>query len=328
MFVVATFVDDLLILARNQEDVTDFVKFLQSKFKLVYNGRINKFLGTNFVVEKDSLLISAKNKIIELANKCGITKYRKANTPMKPSELLYPDENGVFFEDINTYQSVTGSLLFIARLIRPEILFAVIQLTKFASDPLKVHYDAAVRIVQYLFNTVDFVLKFEKPKFMSLTGFSDSDWANDIIDRKSYSGFTIYLNGNPIVWSCSKQKLISQSSDEAEIIAANEAARELTYCNQLFKEITGHDVRAQLFTDNAGVIRTCDRGFGRKTKHISVRELFIRQQVKNRELDVIQIKSEQNVADIFTKSVDLQLFNNLKTKLNLTEGGASKASTN
>ena len=74
------------------------------------------------------------------------------------------------------YQSVTGSLLFIARLIRPEILFAVIQLTKFASNPLKAHYDAAARIVQYLFNTVDFVLKFEKPKLMSLTGFSDSDW--------------------------------------------------------------------------------------------------------------------------------------------------------
>ena len=317
MFVVATFVDDLLILPRNQADVTHFVKFLQSKFKLVYNGKINKFLGTHFVVEKDSLLISAKSKIIELANKCGIDKYRKANTPMRPSELLYPDENGTFFEDIELYQSVTGSLLFIARLIRPEILFAVIQLTKFASNPLKVHYEAALRIVQYLFNTVDLVLKFEKPKFMSLTGFSDSDWANDVIDRKSYSGYTIYLNGNPVVWSCSKQKLISQSSDEAEIIAANEATRELTYCNHLFKEITGHDVRAQLFTDNAGVIRTSDRGFGKKTKHISVRELYIRQQVKRGELDVIQIKSEQNVADIFTKSVNLQLFNNLKSRLNL-----------
>ena len=89
MLGVATFLDDLLILARNQKDVTDCVEFLPTKFKLVYNGRTDEFLGTNFVVEKDSLLISAKNKIIELAHKCGITKYRKANTPMRPSELLY-----------------------------------------------------------------------------------------------------------------------------------------------------------------------------------------------------------------------------------------------
>ena len=107
---------------------------------------------------------------------------------------------------------------------------------------------------------------------------------------------------------------------KTEIIAANEAARESTYCNHLIKEITDYDLRPQ-FTDNAGVIRTADRGFGRKTKHIPVRELFIRQQVKMGELDVIQVKSVENVADIFTKSVNLQIFNNLKRKLNLSDEG-------
>ena len=55
---------------------------------------------------------------------------------------------------------------------------------------------------------------------------------------------------------------------KTEIIAANEAARESTYCNHLIKEITDYDLRPQ-FTDNAGVIRTADRGFGRKTYQTS-----------------------------------------------------------
>lgn len=210
-------------------------------------------------------------------------------------------------------------MLFIARLARPDILFAVIQLSRFASNPLTIHYKAAIKIIQYLFNTRDLIIKFNAPKYVSLTGYSDSDWANDILDRKSYTGFTVYLNGNPIVWSSSKQKLIAQSSDEAEMIAANDATRELMYCAHLYEEITGHPIKPKLFTDNAGVIRMSDRGFGKKTKHISVKELYVQERVDLNELEIIHINTKKNVADVLTKGLDLQQLTKFRTKLHVVK---------
>ena len=170
-----------------------------------------------------------------------------------------------------------------------------------------------------MFNTRYLVIKFKAPKFVSLTGYSDSDWANDILDRKSYTGFTVYLNGNPIVWSSSKQKLIAQSSDEAETIAAYDATRELMYCSNLYKEITGHYLKPKLFTDNAGVMRPSDRGFGKKTKHISVKELYVKERVELKELEIFHINTKKNVADVFTKGLDLQLLTKFRTKLHVVK---------
>ena len=317
MLIVAVFVDDVKIYARTTEEIQTVIDYLRSHFKLVDKGPLSMFLGTRFFVDKNYIIISAVQKIIELAKKVGIVKYRRQNTPIKPKELFYPDENGVFFKDVGLYMSVIGSLLFIARLARPDIIFSVIQLSRFASNPLTIHYKAAIKIIQYLFNTKDTIIKFTKPNYVSLTGFSDSDWANDILDRKSYTGFTIYLNGNPIAWSSSKQKLIAQSVDESELIAANDAVRDLMYFANVYKEITGHYLKPTLFTDNAGVIRMSDRGFGGRTKHMSVKELYVRERLDLKELEIIHISSEKNVADIFTKGVDLKLFRAFRNKLHL-----------
>ena len=70
------------------------------------------------------------------------------------------------------------------------------------------------------------------------------------------------------------------------------------YCSNLYKEIIGHYLKPKLFTDNAGVMRSSDRGFGKKTKHISVKEL---------------------VADVFTKGLDLQLLTKFRTKLHVVK---------
>lgn len=238
---------------------------------------------------------------MRLAENLEIVKYKRQNTPMRTSEILYSDEDLPFLENIDSYQSVVGSLLFIARLARPDILYAVNQLSKFTIKPLKIHMKAATKVVQYLFNTIDYVLKFHKSDNLNTIGYSDSDWANDVLDRKSYTGFCIYVGNNPVIWNCSKQKLISQSTDEAELIAANDLSRELMHTINLIGEITGYLSIPILRTDNSGVVRISDRGVGQRTKHISVKYLYIRQLCKEGRLIIEQVPTHLNKADIFTK---------------------------
>lgn len=311
--IVAVYVDDILIFTKDSELKNQIIDCLKSHFALTDKGPLKRCLGTNFIINDNSIIMSAKDKISRLADTFGVDKYKKQNTPMRISEILYSD-NSPIFADVTKYQSLIGGLLFIARLYRPDFLYTVNQLSKFSVKPLQIHYKAALKALQYLFNTIDYALKFTKSD-VSLIGYSDSDWANDLIDRKSYTGYCIYLNQNLIAWNCSKQKLISQSTDEAELIAANDTARELMYFKHLITEISGYLLLPVLQTDNSGVIRISDRGIGERTKHISVKYLYIKFLVKDKELTVKQIPSNLNRADIFTKSLNINLFNFMRNEL-------------
>lgn len=315
---VAVYVDDILIFTKDLDQKDKLVNFLRMKFTLSDKGELRRCLGTDFLITNNQVIISAKDKILQLAAAYDIVKYKKQHTPMRTAEILYSDDNSPFYEDITTYQSIVGSLLFIARLFRPDILYAVNQLSKYSTQPLKIHLKAALKVLQYLFNTVKYVLRFTKNDSTSLVGYSDSDWANDLLDRKSFTGFCVYLNQNLIAWNCSKQKLISQSTDEAELIAANDTARELMFFKHLIQEITGYLPIPDLNTDNSGVIRISDRGIGHRTKHIEVKYLYIKDLVKSKQLVVKQIPTHLNRADIFTKSLNFQLFNFMRKELCLT----------
>ena len=148
MLMVSIFVDDASIYGRYRKDIDAIIEYLKQHFNLVVKGLLSMFLGTHYIVKKDFIIMSATHKIFE------------------PKDLFYPDEEGVFFKDVELYMSIIGSFLFIARLARPDILFAVIQLSRFASNPLTIHYKAAIKIIQYLYNTKDIILKFKTPQFV------------------------------------------------------------------------------------------------------------------------------------------------------------------
>jgi hypothetical protein len=81
--------------------------------------------------------------------------------------------------------------------------------------PSDIHFTAAKHVLRYLKGTLDHGL-FYTPGPISLSAFSDADWAGDPNDRRSISGLLVYLGHNPITWSAKKQFTVSQSSTEAE----------------------------------------------------------------------------------------------------------------
>ncbi|XP_033253947.1 secreted RxLR effector protein 161-like [Drosophila miranda] len=68
-------------------------------------------------------------------------------------------------------------------------------------------------------------------------GFADADWANDKLDRKSYSGYVFFLAGSAFSWTSAKQSVVAMSSTEAEYVALSTAAREAVYLQGLLQEI-------------------------------------------------------------------------------------------
>ena len=88
------------------------------------------------------------------------------------------------------------------------------------------HLTAAKRILKYLKGTLNHGLSFT-PGLMTLFAYIDADWAGDPSDRRSTSGFLVYLGSNPITWCAKKQATVSRSSIESEYRALAIAA---SYC--------------------------------------------------------------------------------------------------
>ena len=112
-------------------------------------------------------------------------------------------------------------MLWVGRKSRPDIYWAVIYISQFASCYSKAHWDLAKKVLQYLVTTKHYVLKLEKANDSNLDmyAFCDSDWAGDKLDRRSYSGHAIFMSGNLIAWVSQKQSSVALSSTEAEYIS-------------------------------------------------------------------------------------------------------------
>ena len=142
---------------------------------------------------------------------------------------------------------------------------------------------------------------------------TDSDWTT----RRSTSGFAFFLGGAVIAYLSKKQPTIAMSSTEAEIMAGSLAALEAVYLRALLSDLGQRiDLPTDLYVDNKGAIDLCkDYVSNDRTKHIERRHLKLRELVQEATVNVKYVASQDNVADIFTKSLDKKEFLKLRAKL-------------
>ena len=135
------------------------------------------------------------------------------------------------------YQSAVGSLLYLSSATRPDITFAVNNVTKFSEKPTKEHWSAVKSIFRYLKGTVNYGLQYSRDAREECVGFCDADWAGDTNDRKSVSGYLFQLNGCSVCWRSKKQPCIALSTAEAEYIALSAAVQEALWMEQLLIDL-------------------------------------------------------------------------------------------
>ena len=120
---------------------------------------------------------------------------------------------------------------------RPDIAYAVSVLSRFMSNPKEKHWRFVKMLLKYLKTTREYSLIYPNQNTTILTGYSDSDHAGDLGDRKSTSGFLFILSGCTISWKSVKQSTVAISSSEAEYIALSQATQEAIWFKALLKEL-------------------------------------------------------------------------------------------
>ena len=191
------------------------------------------------------------------------------STPIQVgSNLVKASEDDDMF-DQEIYQSAVDSLLYLSTRTRPNISYAVSSVARFASKPTKQHWTAVKRIFRYLNGTISLGLLYSKDKERECTRYSDADWAGDVNNRKSTSGFVFELCGCAISWRSKQQCRVALSAAEAEYIALASAAQEPVWLQELLSNMKETSVKP------ATILRITSQQFSWQRIHNTTEETNI-----------------------------------------------------
>ena len=199
----------------------------------------------------------------------------------------------------------------------PDILFAVSLLSRFMHCASELHLTAAKRVLRYIRGTIEYGVKFGRCQNFKLCGFSDSDWAGSVDDMKNTSGFCFNFGSGAFSWCSKKQEVVAQSTAEAEFIAATAAVNQALWLKKLMHDLNMEQKdNTEIFVDNQAAIAISNNPvFHGKTKHFNIKLFFLREVQQNGEATLVYCKSEDQLADLFTKPLPLSKFELLRQKI-------------
>ncbi|KAM3197870.1 hypothetical protein ACQJBY_073132 [Aegilops geniculata] len=222
--------------------------------------------------------------------------------------------------DATRYRSIIGSLRYLVN-TRPDIAYVVGVASRFMEAPGKQHWAIVRQILRYVRGTLNYGCTYKAGEGTVLTGFSDSDHAGDLTDRKSTTGLVFFMGPSVITWSSQKQKIVALSSCEAEYIAAATAATQAVWLRGLVSEMLGTGKqKVQLKIDNKSANELSKNPVNHeRSKHIDLKYHCIRECVEERKVEVEHVRTKDQLADILTKSLGRAKFTELRCRLGIIQ---------
>ncbi|SDA03668.1 BZ3500_MvSof-1268-A1-R1_C133g00719 [Microbotryum saponariae] len=280
---IALYVDDLLMISPDLAEIERVISGLEQRYGVKRLGPAEYILGIQIRrLEDGSIALSQERYIMDVLARFHFdTTTRGTTVPMTPG-LSLTAIPGQGTERIRSwYLQAIGSLLYISLGTRPDIAFAVSYLARFANNPGRRHWIAGV------------------------VGYSDANWGACVDTSVSTMGYVFYIAGSAVSWSSKRQSRVADSTTDAEYLALSHAGKEGIYLSQLLEELHVQPVApAHIFTDNeaaAAVAHDPVRVSG--TRHIRLREHFVRDMVNRGDISLSHVGTSNMVADIFTKAL-------------------------
>jgi histone deacetylase 1/2 len=292
---------------------------IKEDFNITEQGILQKHLGVEYAWKEDKYgeywevqMQKFRMQLLREYEKLTGMIIKSYATPGVPGKTLNKNDGEVIME--GEYRKIVGKLLWSTKKDSPDCANAVRELSAHLSCPGEEQWHAVARVIGYLSNMEDRVLKLRKPKELRVIAYVDSDWAANKVNRKSTTGYLVTIGGALISWQSKGQQTVTLSSTEAEYVAMSQCGQEIKFIAMLLNEVTGGKVTLPsiLREDNTGAIFIAkNQQIGTRTKHIDIKYHHVKDMIEDEELEVIFIRSEDNFADIMTKNVKEQIHTRL-----------------
>ncbi|XP_044346971.1 secreted RxLR effector protein 161-like [Triticum aestivum] len=192
--------------------------------------------------------------------------------------------------------------------------------SRFMEAPTMEHWAAVENILRYIKGTTNFgcvYLRKKKKEMVELLGYSDSDMAGDVDDRKSTSGVAYFLVESIVSWLSQKQKVVALSSHEAEYIAAATAVCQGVCLGRLLSDLTGKEPERVVLNvdDNSTISLWKNPVHHARCKDIDTRYRYLRECVEESKIDINYVCTDDQLADILTGSLGRQKFVKMRQRI-------------
>ncbi|KAM2449650.1 hypothetical protein PS1_019734 [Malus domestica] len=332
--IMAVYVDDMNLVG-TLEELNKTAEYLKSEFEMK-NLRKTKFcLDLQIEHCASGILVHQSAYIEKILKRFGMDKAYPLSTPMvirsldiKKDPFLPKEDDELVLGPEVPYLSAIGALLYLAQCTRLDIAFSVNLLTRYISAPTIRHWKGVKDVLRYLRGTTDMSLFYSEKSTNDqiLTGYADDGFLSDPHKALSQTGYVFKNGDTTISWRSTKQTLVATSSNHSEILVLHEASRECSWLRSMIHHIQNScgltlktDNPTVSHEDNAACVAQMKEGFikGDKTKHISPKFFSTYELHKAKVIEVRQICSNENLANLFTKALPKCTFQKLVQSIGL-----------
>ncbi|GJT46885.1 retrovirus-related pol polyprotein from transposon TNT 1-94 [Tanacetum coccineum] len=253
---------------------------------------------------------------LEILKKHNMDNCHSIGTPLATKPKLDVDLSGEPV-DQSDYRSKIGSLMYLTS-SRPDLCASICYCARYQARPTQKHLKEVKRIFKYLKGTINMGLWYPKDSGFELTAFSDADHAGCINTRKSTSGGIQFLGDKLVSWMSKKQNCTAMSSAEAEYVALSASCAQVMWMRTQLKDYGFNYNKIPLYCDSQSAIAiSCNPVQHSRTKHIHTRYHFIKEQVENSIIELYFVRTEYQLADMFTKALPEDRFKYLVRRIGM-----------
>ncbi|XP_019418513.1 PREDICTED: uncharacterized protein LOC109329289 [Lupinus angustifolius] len=195
---ILVYVDDLVLAGNNLCEIQIVKQALDHAYKIKDLGQFRFFLGLEVSISKTGLLLNQRQYALSLLQDTGTLASKPYKTLFDPSTKLQLNR-GSPLPDHSLYRRLVGRLIYLT-ISRPDLSYAIQQLSLYMESPHDTHYQATIRVLHYIKSSPSLGLFFSSTSNLNLSAFADSDWGCCIDTRRS----AIYLAHNPVFHECTK----------------------------------------------------------------------------------------------------------------------------
>ena len=305
--IMIVYVDDILMTSNNHYFLVEEKARISEHFALEVGGEVHHILGMTIMRRRsDGICTVKQNNFTEaVLKRFNMFDCNPVGTPMETSPKLLKLTDQEQETDKMRYQQVIGSLIYLMTATRPDLSYPVGFLSQFMARPGEKHWGSLKRVLRYINGSHNMGLFYEcsGEKRIILTGYSDANWANDLNDRISTSGYLFFIGNSLISWKSQKQRSVARSTTEAEYVALSECVQEAIWLRRLLEELGFKQEKPTvIFEDNQGAIDLSKNPkFHNRTKHIDISYHFTMEKIASEEIVLQHCASNEMLADVMTK---------------------------
>jgi hypothetical protein len=317
----------MIYTGNNQRLMKDFKSSMKKRFAMTDLGKMRYFLGVEVNQSSEGIFMHQHKYSTEILSRFGMEDCNGVGSPIVPGCRLTKNDGGKA-ADASEYKQMVGCLMYLLA-SRPDLSYSVCLVARFMDRPTEIHVAAVKRIMRYLKGTLGYGILY-KSKIsddLSLEGWCDSDYAGDLDDRKSTTGYVYMLGSGAISWSSKKQPIVTLSTTEAEFVSAASCACQGVWLRNVLDYLRlKQQGSTVIYCDNSSSIKLSKNPVMHgRCKHIDVRFHFLRDLTKDGIVELVHCRTEDQLADILTKPLKLDSFCKLREGLGMIDCNSSVA---